>query len=390
MNLQTCTKCVYDTSVANITFDSEGICNYCRSYENLASKYINIPSEQRKKEFDFVINKIKRTGKGKKYDCILGLSGGVDSSYMAYLAKENGLRPLVVHFDNGWNSELAVKNIENIITLLDFDLYSYVINWQEFRELQLAYLKSSVVDIEVPTDYLITAILYKIAAEKNIKFILSGYNYVTEFGLPKTWAYTTKTDDTNLRNIYKKFGHLKLKEFPHISQYKRFYYKEILGIESVELLNKIHFVKNDVKKILIDKLNWKDYGGKHYESVFTRFYQGYILPKKFGIDKRKAHWSSLIRSGQATRNEAIEDLKMPPYPIEQQNEDKIYVSKKFGYTVEEFDEIMKAKPIDHSFYGQENPSAFAFKLLKAILYVPIRILRKIRFMKATGKWKFTS
>ncbi len=386
-NYRQCSKCVMDTTTRHIVFDNKGECNFCKNYRAIAAKFIEIPAEEKKKEFDFIIRKIKRTGAKNKYDCIVGLSGGVDSSYLAYLASQQGLRPLVVHFDNGWNSEQAVKNIERIVSKLGFDLHTYVINWNEFKELQLAYLKASVVDIEVPTDYLIIATLYKIAAEKNIKFILSGYNFVTEYGLPRDWNYSNKTDDTNLRNIFKSCGHGTLKNFPKFSKYKRFHYANILGIESVELLNKIDYNKKEVKSLLQKELGWLDYGGKHYESIFTRFYQGYILPKKFNIDKRKAHWSSLIWSGQAEREEARKDLAHPPYPVEMQDQDRQYVIKKFDLDEKSFNEIMQKPPVEHSYYGTENLESPGFKIYKSAFSVPVRILRKLRFIKATGKWK---
>jgi N-acetyl sugar amidotransferase len=382
-----CTNCVLDTTTKHISFDENGVCNFCHNYKAFAQKFINVPAEKKKKEFDFIISKIKRYGKNRQYDCILGLSGGVDSSYLALLAKRNGLRPLVVHFDNGWNSEQAVKNIERIVNKLGFDLYTYVINWEEFKELQLAYLRASVVDIEVPTDYLIIATLYKIAAEKNIRFILSGYNYVTEYGLPRDWNYSNKTDDANLRNIYTRFGRKSLKDFPSLSMHRRTYYKDILGIESVELLNKIPYVKSEVKKELESELGWQDYGGKHYESLFTRFYQGYILPCKFNIDKRKSHWSSLIWSAQASRQDALKDLANPPYPIELQNEDREFVIKKFDLTEQEFEKIMNEKPVEHAVYGTESISSFSYKMFNGLIYLPKLFLRKYRFIKATGKWK---
>ncbi len=382
-----CTKCVLDTTSKHITFDENGICNFCKKYDSFAAKFISKSKIDKKKEFDFAITKIKKYGENKKYNCIVGLSGGVDSSYIAYLSKQTDLRPLVVHFDNGWNSEQAVKNIERIVNKLGFDLYTHVVDWEEFKALQLAYIRASVVDIEVPTDYLIIATLYKIAADKNIKFILSGYNYVTEYGLPADWNYSDKTDDENLRNIYNSFGKSTLKNFPKFSKYKKFYYQEFLGIESVELLNKIDYVKSDVKKILESELDWLDYGGKHYESIFTRFYQGYILPKKFNIDKRKAHLSSLIWSGQVNRADAIKELEIPPYPETLQLQDKIYVIKKLELSENEFDSIMAAKAIEHSYYGIENLNTFLFKLFKAILFFPNIILRKYRFIKGTGKWK---
>ncbi|MBN8704019.1 MAG: N-acetyl sugar amidotransferase [Bacteroidetes bacterium] len=382
-----CKKCVLDTTAKYITFDSEGICNHCRQYAAMAKKYVDIPQEKKDKELSVIVSKIKRLGKNNKYDCILGLSGGADSSYLAYFAKQLGLRPLVVHFDNGWNSELAVKNIENIVSKLGYDLYTYVFDWEEFKDLQVAYLKASVVDTEVPTDYLIFAVLNKIAAKENIKYILSGYNYVTEFGMPKGWNYDKKFDHVNLENIHKKFGKVELKKFPTFGISQRYWYEEILGIETVTLLNFKPYIKKEIKDLIAKELDWRDYGGKHHESIFTRFYQDYILPKKFNIDKRKTHWSSLIWSGQATKQEALADLANEPYPKELQEQDRVYVTKKLGLTDTEFESIMNTKPIEHEFYGFESPDNLKFKLYKLLLYVPARISKKIRYIKATGRWK---
>lgn len=384
---QVCKKCVLDTTAEFITFDAEGVCDSCRVYEQIAKKYINIDPATKKKELDFIVGKIKRTGAGKKYDCILGLSGGVDSSYLAYFSKQLGLRPLVVHFDNGWNSELAVHNIENIVSKLNYDLNTYVINWEEFKALQIAYLKASVVDTEVPTDYLIFAVLNKLAAQHNIKYILSGYNYATEFGMPKGWNIANKFDTVNLTNIYKKYGTIKLKDFPKFGLYQRFYYEQILGIETVALLNLIDYNKKEVKSIIKNELNWRDYGGKHHESIFTRFYQDYILPKKFNIDKRRTHWSALICSGQATREEALQELQKEPYSIEQQKADRAYVIKKLDLTETEFEKIMNEKPVDHAVFGYENPNAFAYRFYTSIMTPLVIARRKLNFIRATGKWK---
>jgi N-acetyl sugar amidotransferase len=387
MKLQTCTKCVYDTTVGNITFDSEGICNYCRNYERLAKKYINIPQEVKTKELDLIVSKIKNLGKGKPYDCILGLSGGVDSSYLAWMAKDLGLRPLLVHFDNGWNSELAVKNIENIINILNYDLNTYVFNWEEFKDLQVAYLKAGVVDIEVPTDYLIFAVLNRLASKHNIKYILSGYNYATEFGMPKGWNISNKFDHVNLKNIHDRFGKVKLKNFPKFGRYQIYYYNKIRGVETTALLNYITYVKADVKEFIIKELKWQDYGGKHHESIFTRFYQDYILPKKFGIDKRKAHWSALICSGQATRQEALEAISQEPYPLESQLQDREYVTKKLRITDDEFEQIMKSAPVPHEVYGMENKDDLTWKLFLKLMWFPAKVLLKLRHIRAVGRWR---
>ncbi len=374
-NYKQCTRCLLDTTSTAITFDQNGVCNYCHDFDRQMKKFITIDPAIRKKNLDEIVNYVKKVGKNNKYDCILGLSGGVDSTYMAYLANELGLRPMAVHFDNGWNSELAVKNIENIVSKLNLDLNTYVINWHEFKEIQLAYLKASVVDIEVPTDQLIFAALNKIAKQNNIKYILSGANIVTEYGMPLDWAYRKKSDQTNLLNIYKKFGNgQKLTTLPKFDFYTRYFYNQVNGIQSISLLNYVDYNKAKVKQLITDKLGWKDYGGKHYESVFTRFYQGYILPTKFNIDKRKAHLSALICSGQLKKQDAIEELKTNDYTKELQEEDKAFVIKKFGLTAEEFENIMKLPRVEHDFYGTEAENKLAQGIFIAIMKYPVKLI----------------
>jgi N-acetyl sugar amidotransferase len=370
-----CSRCVLDTTSTTISFDEKGVCNYCHAFDKQMAKFINIDENIKRKNLEQTVNYVKKVGKNNKYDCILGLSGGVDSTYMAYLANELGLRPMAVHFDNSWNSELAVQNIENIVSKLNLDLKTYVINWQEFKEIQLAYLKASVVDIEVPTDQLIFAALNKIASENNIKYILSGANIVTEYGMPLDWAYRNKSDQTNLMNIYNQFGRgVKLTTLPKFDFYTRYFYTQIRGIQTISLLNYVDYNKEKVKKIIIENLGWKDYGGKHYESVFTRFYQGYILPNKFNIDKRKAHLSALICSGQLKKEEALMELKTETYDKNLQEEDKLFVIKKFDLTEKEFDEIMAAPRVEHDFYGTEDVNKFNHDLFVKIMAVPVKLL----------------
>lgn len=351
--LKHCSRCVLDTTVEDIVFDANGVCNYCHEYDALAKRTVLRPKEVLQKELEQIIAKVKELGKGRDYDCLIGLSGGVDSTYLCYLAHQFGLRPLVVHFDNGWNSELAVKNIENVVNKLKYDLHTYVIDWEDFKDLQLAYLKASVVDTEVPTDNLIYASLFNIAKEKKIKTILSGANIVTEGIIPKGWNFPEKTDLVNLENIHKKFGTRDISKLPRLGLYERFIMKHFYNISSVPLLNYVNYVKKDVKRTIQEKLDWKDYGGKHYESIFTRFYQGYILVEKFGIDKRKMHFSTLICSGQMTRQEALEELKKPPYDPQQLEEDKEYVLKKFGLSEKEFEKIMQEKQVPHEAFGTQ-------------------------------------
>ena len=382
-NYKQCTKCVMDTTTALISFDADGVCNFCHEYDELAKDTVNRPRELRYKDFEKSINQIKEWGKDKPYDCILGLSGGLDSSYMALVAKEQGLRPLLVHFDNGWNTELAIKNIENIVNKTGFDLYTYVINWEEFKDLQIAYFKASVIDIEVPTDQLIFASLYKIAYEKKIKFILSGNNIRTEATLPADWCFPDKLDYTNLTNIHEKFGKIELKNFPKLGLFEKNQYF-ITGLRQVAFFDKIDFNIKEVKERLQKEFNYIVYPCKHYESVFTRFYQGFILPKKFNVDKRKAHLSSMICSGLISRAEALAELTQPPYPTKQQQEDKEYVLKKWDMTEEEFDEIMKRPPVPHKNFGADKPvdvNAFEYRLKMFYLYkiaFPLGLVKRIK------------
>jgi N-acetyl sugar amidotransferase len=357
-----CSKCVLDdlSPSTNISLDEFGVCNNCRSFEYYSSRTIYRPFEFRENELTEIINKIKHEGRGKKYDCVLGISGGIDSTYLAYLAKKYDLRPLVVHFDNGWDSELAISNIQNILERLNFELITYVIDWNEFKDLQLAYLKASVIDIEAPTDHFIYASLYEIAHKYGIKYILDGNNISTEFSnVSWKWNYD-KLDLVNLENIHKKFGTVKLKKYPKLGFYQRFFYQNIVQIRQIYLLNYVDYNVHEVKSLIEKKLAWRDYGGKHYESVFTRFYQGYILPRKFGIDKRKAHLSNLIWSGQISRDEALIVLKQPAYPISLQNQDREYICKKLGLSYEDFESLMKSDPIPHQFYGTEFDKNYLF------------------------------
>ncbi len=342
-----------DTTAREITFNEEGICNFCREFDEFADKTIWRPLDVRLKELKDAVDKIKEIGKKDQYDCLIGLSGGVDSSYICYWAKQEGLRPLVVHFDNGWNSELATQNIENIISKTGFDLYTYVINWEDFRDLQLSYIKASVIDIEVPTDQLIFATLFKIAGKYKIKSIINGNNISSEAILPKTWYYADKLDIVNLTNIHKKFGTRPLKNFPKLGLIRQLINLKLHSMFSVSPLNLLDYDKNKAKELLIKEFEWRDYGGKHYESIFTRFYQGYILPFKFNVDKRKAHLSSLVASKTITREEAVEELSKPTYDPSLQKQDYEYALKKFEVTKEQFESFMSKPPVEHSFYGTQ-------------------------------------
>jgi N-acetyl sugar amidotransferase len=355
----------------DIRFDDQGICNYYYEYKKAVAEKC-LSGDAAKDHLEKIKEMIKGSGKGKDYDCIVGLSGGVDSTYVAWQAKQLSLRPLAVHFDNGWNSELAVKNIENIVTKLGFDLYTYVINWEEFKDLQLSYLKASVVDIEAITDHAIMAALYRLAGERNIQYILSGANVVTENTLPKAWVHP-KSDHINIKSIHKSYGIKKLKTFPFMDARVKRYFMSVKKIESVPILNYVEYNKKQVKELITKELGWRDYGGKHYESIWTRFYQGYILPEKFGIDKRKAHLSDLIFGGQITKAEALDALSKPIYEASQFRSDYEFVLKKLDLTEEVFKKIM-AEPIrSHYDFDYEKPIDKRYPILKPVK----KIYRKV-------------
>ncbi len=368
---QMCTRCIMDTTDLEIKFDEQGICNHCHRYEKRLKEEV-FTGEKAEKVLRKAARIAKERGKNKKYDCVLGVSGGVDSTTLAYHAKKLGLRILAVHLDNGWNSELAVSNIEKTLKVLEIDLYTHVIDWEEFKDLQLAFLKASVANAEIPTDHAITALLYYMAARIGTRYILSGANLVTECILPDSWMYYAG-DLRHLLAIHKRFGNLPLRTFPTMSLFHWGYYTYIKGVRFWRVLNYVPYNKNEAKKMIQDKLGWRDYGGKHYESIYTRFFQAYILPRKFNIDKRKAHLSTLICSGQMKRDEALEEMKKPVYSPELLKEDREYVIKKFGLTERKFEEIMKL-PVKSNFVYPSN----------AWLYKKLRFLVEFSTRRATS------
>lgn len=333
---QICTQCIMDTTDPDIQFDENGICNHCKKAGALIKV---IKSKEHKEKLNQVIEEIKLKGGKKKYDCIIGVSGGVDSTFVAYIVKQLGLRPLAVHLDNGWDSELAVSNIEKTLKKLGIDLFTYVIDWEEFKDLQLSFLKASVPHAEHPTDHAITAILHRMALKEGVKYIILGSNINTEAIGVKAWSGGQR-DWKYIKKIHEKFGKAKLKSYPHISGADFFYYKYIKGIKCINILDYVDYHKEQAMNIIERELGWKYYGGKHYESIFTRFFQAYLLPQKFNFDKRKIHLSSLICSGQITRQQALEEMKKEIYQKEQLREDKEFVIKKFGISEQEFKDIM--------------------------------------------------
>jgi len=324
-----------------IKFDAQGLCNHCRRYDELVEKRM-VHVDERASALEGLVTKIKRAGAGNDYDCIVGVSGGVDSTYVAWLTKKLGLRPLAIHVDNGWNSELAVSNIEKVLNGLNIDLITRVLDWEEFKELQVSFLKSSTPDGEIPTDHAIFATLWKTAAKYKIRYIISGMNFATESISVPNWSYG-HSDWRYVKSIQSNFGSKKLKSYPHFSFFDLLWINLIKRVRTVSILNYVNFDKSDAMKFLQDELGWIYYGGKHYESIYTRFWQGYMLPKKFEIDKRYGHLSDLINSGQLSRDDALKMASVPPYPSpELEEEDRQFVMKKLGITEEDFQAFMKS------------------------------------------------
>jgi N-acetyl sugar amidotransferase len=339
---QICTRCIMDTSDPEITFDQNGVCHHCHDYDRRVEAEV-FPGVKGRQQLAKVVAQIKREGKGKRYDCILGLSGGVDSTYVAYVTKKLGLRPLAVHLDNGWNSEISVRNIENIVTILGIDLHTEVLDWEEFRRLQVAFLRASTPDSEIPTDHAIISVLYQQAAKHKVRWIMDGSNIVTEIMVPATWSHG-HSDWGYIKHLNDNFGGAELKTYPHYDYYDymvRFPHRQ--RIQRFPLLNYIDFNKLEAMEVMKKELKWTPYGGKHYESIYTRFYQGYILPKKFGFDKRRSHLSCLVANKRITRDQALAEIQQPALSEEMEREDRAFVVKKLGLTDAEFDEIMSAK-----------------------------------------------
>ena len=343
---QICKRCIMDTTDPNINFDDKGVCNHCRRYDSIMSQRVP-KDEEAKKKVEKIVKEIKDKGVGKKFDCIVGISGGVDSSYVLYKVKELGLKPLAVHLDNGWNSRIATRNIQRLLRALGIELYTYVIDWEEFKDLQKAYIKASVIDIEALTDHAIKSALYKTANNKGIKYIITGTNVKTEGMMGGSGWGHNKSDYVNILDIHKKYGEKELKTYPVLKLFERIYYQIIKNIQTIELLNYVPYKKTDALKILKEKFKWEDYGNKHGESSFTKFFQNYILPEKFGVDKRRPHLSALINAKEISRNKALEEMKKPLYPESELKIDKEYVIRKLDMTKEEFEKYMKAPRTSH-------------------------------------------
>jgi N-acetyl sugar amidotransferase len=339
-----------DVSDPEIVIDDVG-CTHCRRFDNyFAPRWRHLQAHP--ELLDAELDVLRKEGKGKPYDCIVGLSGGVDSSYVALLAKRHDLRPLAVHFDSGWNSELASANIEAIVRALGIDLHTVVCDWPEMRNLQLAFFKASVANCDVPQDAAFVAALLEVASRNRIRHVLSGHNVATESVMPKAWGYTSR-DLRHIRAIHRRFGDgTPLRRYPQMGFVRQFlYYPYVRRIRTLRILDYLPYDKDAAKQALIRELGWRDYGGKHYESRFTKFFQSYYLPVKFGFDKRRAHCSALILAGLMTRAEALEKLAEPPFDPARIGEDKSYVAKKLGVSDAEFDAILARPPRSYRDYA---------------------------------------
>jgi N-acetyl sugar amidotransferase len=336
-----CSNCVMDTTDSMIVFDEKGVCDHCNTFYDQTLP--NWPrGDKGALELDTLVATIKKDGEGKDFDCIIGMSGGIDSSYLIYLAKEKmGLRPLVFHVDAGWNSQIAVNNIERLIDGLGLDLFTEVIDWPEMRDLQLAFFKSGVPHIDTPQDHAFFATMYKFAVQHNVKHILTGGNLSTEcIRNPLEWMYF-QSDSRQLLDIHKQFGTLPLKTFPVTSiLWHKIWLPYFLNIKVVRPLDMVSYIKEDAKQLLMDRFGWQPYPQKHFESRFTRFYESYWLPKRFGYDVRRVQFSSLIVTGQMTRYEALEQLKKPSYNESTIDQETIFVANKLGISVEEMNKYM--------------------------------------------------
>jgi N-acetyl sugar amidotransferase len=328
-----------DTSVPDTRFDEMGTCNFCREYDERAPR-VFVPPADREDALAAAVQRIKESGRHAKYDCIVGVSGGLDSTYAAYLAAKAGLRPLAVHVDNGWNLDLAVRNIQNVLKVLGMDLVTVVPDWEEFRDLQLAFIKASVPDMEAPTDHVLAAALYQVAREQKVHWLVTGANFASEGILPRSYGHYNR-DLHYIKAIHRRFGTVPLRTLPLISIRESLVNRYVRGIRLFRILDVAGYDKQEASATLQKELGWVPYPGKHNESLFTRFFQCYIQPAKFDFDKRRAHFSTLICSGQMTREEALAEMEKDPYPSEELKQaERAFVVKKLGLTNDEFEALI--------------------------------------------------
>ena len=376
---QQCAVTVMDTTDPNIEFDENGVSSHVAVFDKeFAPALRRAQSGDRLDELNRLVERIKVDGRGKPYDVVVGISGGIDSTYLTLSAVRLGLRPLCVHFDSGWNSEAAVDNIHNLVSTFSLDLYTQVVDWREMRDLQLAFLRSGVANADTPTDHAFGYVAFSQAKKYGIKHILSGSNLVSESILPTAWGYTP-ADSKQLKAIHRRFGSVKLSSYPLMSSLVRnLWYPYARGISTHAILNYLPYHYSMVKAEIGSEVGWRDYGGKHYESVFTRWFQGYYLPKRFGFDKRLAHYSSLILAGEMSRDEALRMLESPNYLEDLRVQDHEFIAKKLGISSSELDVIVASEPKHYTDYPNSERST------KALFEFTAKvggILRKLRLLR---------
>lgn len=340
-NYKICTRCIMDTTDPDITFDKNGVCSNCHRYDEDVALY-GYQKGKSKEKLKQLVRQMKKDGRGKEYDCILGISGGVDSAYMAYAASKLGLRVLAVHIDAGWNTDIAVENIKKMCDSLKLDLHTVVIDWPTMKKIQRAYMFSGLPNLDVPQDHVFLAAMYQYASKYKVKYMLNGSNYATEGILPPAWGYAA-IDFQNIKSVCRKYGCEKnvFKKYPHFGIFKYIYYQRT--VHRINLLNYIPYSKKAAMETLEKEFGWQYYGGKHFESKFTKFFQAYYLPTKFGYDKKRAHLSSLIVGGEMTREDALKEMEdTSAYTKEQMMEDLDYILKRLEITQKEWEQIMKA------------------------------------------------
>lgn len=376
LSYQQCSRCVMDTTAAEITFDDHGICNFCAEFLERSSHIIHEDESAKQLRLDQLVKSVQKAGKDKAYDCIVGISGGVDSSWVLVEVKRLGLRPLAVHMDNGWNSELAQNNIANLVNSLSVDLYTHVIDWNEYRGLMQAFFDADVIDVELLYDNAMLATCYQQARKFGAKYILSGSNQASEgMKMPKAWNWY-KRDVRNIQALNYHFGNTPIRTFPTHSTLDYIFYEYFLGIRWISFLDYLPFNKNVALDVLESDYSYKRYPFKHYESIFTRFYQGYILPRKFGVDKRLLHLSTLIASGQMMREEALQLLVGIPYSSQQDLDSDIrYFLKKMEWEDASLIDYIARPQVQHDSYNSE----IAFHEFLRNLAAKVQKLRSKKF-----------
>jgi N-acetyl sugar amidotransferase len=378
-----CTRCIMDTSDPGIAFDAQGVCNHCRRYDRMVREHVHSGDDGRRR-LGAIVERIRREGDGKPHDCVIGVSGGVDSTFVAWQVRELGLRPLAVHLDNGWDTEIAVSNISTALRRLNIDLHTEVLDWEEFRDIQLAFLRASVPDAEVPSDHAIFACLYRTATRFGVRHVITGLNIRTETHLPPAWS-RGHFDFGYIKSVHSRFGSRPIRTFPHYS-FIEYVTSFSRTHETLNVLDYVDYSKKAALARLQAELGWRDYGGKHCESVYTRWYQGVYLPRKFGYDKRRSHLSSRVCSGEVTREQALADIQRPPYDAVLQEEDCIYVAKKLGISRGELDALIAAPPRRFEEFDsyEKRASSPWFSLLRRGYRAARRVVRPPQAEPVTG------